>query len=99
REERSGRNDELRMLGDMELGRDEFPLRLSALVAEESVGRQLRAAGTEFRHSRPLGTSSVTQGRRRKQLGGKFGDRHQRPRGAEKRALGRGCLAPSTCCI
>src|ERR1035438_5425419 len=37
--ERSGRRSELRMLGNVELGRDEFPLRLSALMAEESVGR------------------------------------------------------------
>src|SRR5271157_2552687 len=52
RGERSWRNNELRVLGDMELGRNEFPLRLSALVAEEGVGRQLRAAGAEFRHGR-----------------------------------------------
>jgi hypothetical protein len=40
------------MLGGVDLGRDEFPLGLSALVAEKSVGRQLRAAGAEFRHGR-----------------------------------------------
>jgi hypothetical protein len=40
------------MLGNVDLGFNQFPLRLSTLVAEESVGRQLRAAGAEFRHGR-----------------------------------------------
>jgi hypothetical protein len=35
----SGRNHELGKLGNVDLGFEKFPLRLSALVAEESVGR------------------------------------------------------------
>jgi hypothetical protein len=35
-----------------DLGRDEIPLRLATLVAEESVEWQLGAAGAEVRHFR-----------------------------------------------
>jgi len=37
--------------GMWDLGNDEFPLRLSALVAEESVRAATARAGAEFRHA------------------------------------------------
>jgi hypothetical protein len=42
------------------LGWDDLPLRLPALVAEQSIWRQLRAATTEFGHLAKLSAFSLS---------------------------------------